>query len=120
MVSSDDIAHWRASRMAKRRPPGAGGPKGRPGPAGLALSARHRRTLDAIFERPTRADIPWRDIERLFLALGGRVENGKGSRRRVLLRERRAVFHEPHPERVTDKGAVVDVRGFLESAGIRP
>jgi hypothetical protein len=56
----------------------------------------------------------------LFEALGGSVTPGKGSRRRVKLGERRAVFHEPHPERVTDKGAVVSVRGFLASAGVGP
>jgi HicA toxin of bacterial toxin-antitoxin, len=76
--------------------------------------------LEAIFERPTRSDIPWRDIERLFEALGGTVASGRGSRRRVRLGERRAVFHEPHPERVTDKGAVEDVRAFLQGAGVRP
>jgi hypothetical protein len=27
---------------------------------------------------------------------------------------------EPHPERVTDKGAVEDIRGFLVSAGVGP
>jgi hypothetical protein len=74
----------------------------------------------AIFERPTRSDIPWRDIERLFEALGGSVTQGNGSRRRVKLGDRRAVFHEPHPERVTDKGAVTAVRGFLASTGVRP
>lgn len=84
------------------------------------LSSRHHRTLEAIFERPPRGDISWRDIESLFKALGGAVTSGAGSRRRDKLGERRAVFHEPHPEEVTDKGAVVDVRGFLESAGVRP
>lgn len=84
------------------------------------IAGKHRRTLDAIFHRPTRSDIPWRDIESLFRALGGSVEPGRGSRRRVALRGMRAVFHEPHPERVTDKGAIASVRGFLESAGVRP
>jgi hypothetical protein len=84
------------------------------------LSSRHRATMAAVFERPTKGDIPWRDIERLFIALGGRVEGGKGSRRRVKLGDRKAVFHEPHPEKVTDKGAVEYVRGFLASAGVQP
>jgi HicA toxin of bacterial toxin-antitoxin, len=84
------------------------------------LSSRHRATLTAVFERPTRSDIPWRDLERLFIALGGRVEGGKGSRRRVKLGDRRAVFHEPHPEKVTDKGAVESARDFLVSAGVQP
>jgi HicA toxin of bacterial toxin-antitoxin, len=84
------------------------------------LSSRHRATLAAIFEKPARGDILWRDIERLFEALGGSVSSGAGSRRRVKLGERKAVFHEPHPERVTDEGAVADVRKFLISVGVRP
>jgi hypothetical protein len=84
------------------------------------LNSKHSATLAQIFERPTRSDIPWRDIEAVFLALGGLVTEGAGSRVRVALGERRAVFHEPHPERVTDKGAVRAVRRFLESVGIRP
>ena len=31
----------------------------------------------------------------------------------------RAVFHRPHPDKNTDKGAVKSVRKFLENAGIR-
>jgi hypothetical protein len=84
------------------------------------LSSKHRATLAALFEKPERPDIPWRAIEALFVALGGVVKQGRGSRVRVLLNGRPAVFHEPHPEKVTDKGAVRDVRGFLISAGIEP
>ncbi|BAY84341.1 putative HicA protein [Calothrix parasitica NIES-267] len=32
----------------------------------------------------------------------------------------KAVFHEPHPEKETDKGAVKSVREFLLKAGIEP
>lgn len=103
------------------------GGKGEPSPsetfppfARSSLSGKHQDMLDAVFQKPNRPDIPWRQIEALFEALGGSVENGKGSRRRVFLRGRRAVFHEPHPERVTDKGAVTSVRDFLVSAGVNP
>lgn len=82
------------------------------------MNAKQRKTLAATFEKPVRADIPWRDIESLFRGLGGEVIEGRGSRRRVVLNGRRAVFHEPHPEKVTDRGAVVSVREFLESAGV--
>jgi hypothetical protein len=84
------------------------------------LSTRHRRTLEAIFTHPERSDIPWREIESLFEALGAEVSEGSGSRVRVALHGVRAVYHRPHPERVTDKGAVRSVRRFLETAGIRP
>jgi hypothetical protein len=111
------VAKKRATRRAEQPPPAP--PKRAPVPW-PKLSSRHRRTLEALFERPVRSDIPWHDIEALFTALGGSVSAGSGSRRRVKLREGRATFHEPHPERVTDKGAVEDVRDFLLTVGVRP
>jgi hypothetical protein len=81
---------------------------------------KHRATLAAIFADPVRADIAWRDIEALFLACGGEVTEGQGSRVRVALNGVRAVFHRPHPEKETDKGAVKSVRRFLKEAGVTP
>ena len=84
------------------------------------MHSRQRKTLLAIFERPTRADIRWTDIEALFLALGGLVQEGTGSRVRVLIGDVRATFHRPHPQPTAKKSAVEYVRRFLETAGIRP
>lgn len=84
------------------------------------MNNRQRKTLAAIFEEPTRSDVEWSAIESLFVALGGTLKPGNGSRVRVALNGVRQVFHRPHPERVTDKGAVVSVRGFLERAGVAP
>ena len=85
-----------------------------------SLSSKHRATLESVFETPTRPDIPWRSIEALFVALGGEITQGRGSRVRIAVLGRRANFHEPHPERDTDRGAVKDVRDFLISLGVRP
>jgi len=82
------------------------------------MNSKQRRTLIMIFEDPPRSDLPWSDIENLFTALGGEVSEGNGSRVRVKLNGIFAVFHRPHPERVTDKGALKSVRRFLENAGI--
>ncbi len=82
------------------------------------MNSKQAKTLKAIFTDPVLSDIAWKDIVKLFEALGATVSQGKGSRVRVLLNEQRAVFHEPHPERVTDKGAVKSVREFLVNAGI--
>ena len=76
--------------------------------------------MKAVYERPERSDIAWRDIESLFVALGGEISEGAGSRVRVALGGVRAVFHRPHPERVTDKGAVKTVRRFLQTVGVEP
>ena len=82
----------------------------------LELNRKHRATLEKIKHRPERSDIPWKDIESLFLALGAEISEGRGSRLRVFLNGTRAVFHRPHPQKETDKGAVKSVRRFLESS----
>jgi hypothetical protein len=84
------------------------------------MDGKHLRTLIAIYEKPTRASIPWNDIEGLFIALGAEISEGNGSRVRVALNGVRAVFHRPHPQKETEKGAVKSVRRFLETAGVRP
>ncbi len=82
------------------------------------MDNKHQKTLAAIFEEPTRANIQWHDIEALFLALGADVTEGRGSRVRVALNNVRAVFHRPHPEKETDKGAIKSVRRFLLEADV--
>jgi hypothetical protein len=84
------------------------------------VDSKHQKTLEAIFEKPERANILWRDVEALFIALGAEITDGNGSRRRVALKGVRAVFHRPHPQKETDKGAVKSVRRFLEAAGVKP
>jgi hypothetical protein len=86
----------------------------------MNLSKRHAETLAEIFADPVRATIAWRDIESLFIACGAEISEGSGSRVRVALKNVRAVFHRPHPQKETDKGAVKSVRRFLQEAEIRP
>lgn len=85
----------------------------------MALTGRHRRTLEAIFQDPIRANVAWTDVERLFLALGAEVTEGRGSRVRVALCGVRAVFHRPHPQKETGKGALKSVRRFLRAARVQ-
>jgi HicA toxin of bacterial toxin-antitoxin, len=83
------------------------------------MDNKHTRTLNAIFQDPVKSNIYWADIESLFVALGAEVTEGRGSRIRVALNGVRAVFHRPHPEKETDKGAVKSVRRFLLEAGVK-
>jgi len=82
------------------------------------MNSRHKKTMELIFKNPIQTDIFWPDIEVLFVALGGELSEGSGSRLRVKLKGVRAVFHRPHPRKTTDKGAVNSVRRFLENAGV--
>ncbi|CCQ51658.1 type II toxin-antitoxin system HicA family toxin [Crocosphaera watsonii WH 8501] len=85
----------------------------------MALNKKQQKTLVKLFEQPVRSDISWKDIESLLLALGAEISEGRGSRVRVALNGVRAVFHRPHPQPQTDKGAVASMRRFLTEAGVR-
>jgi hypothetical protein len=67
-----------------------------------------------------KSGIKWTDIEALLLACDAEISEGSGSRVRVALKGRRAVFHRPHPRKETDRGAVKSVRRFLIETGIVP
>lgn len=84
------------------------------------MDSKHQKTLEAIFEKPERANIAWRDVEALFAALGAEISEGSGSRVRVALNNVRAVFHQPHPRKEASKAMVKSVRRFLEEAGVKP
>jgi HicA toxin of bacterial toxin-antitoxin, len=84
------------------------------------MNGKNRRTLELIFEDPVRSDVRWSDVEALLTAAGGSISEGRGSRVRVSLNGMQAVFHRPHPQPTTDKGALKAVRRFLESAGVKP
>jgi len=85
-----------------------------------SMNEKQRQTLNRILEQPERSDISWSNSESLFIALGAEISEGKGSRVRVALKDVKAVFHRPHPDRVTEKGAVKSVRRFLKEAGVLP
>ena len=82
------------------------------------MNKKQKQTLKKILEKPERSDIPWSNIESLIVALGGEISEGRGSRVRVVLNDVKAVFHRPHPERITEKGAVKSVGRFLKEAGV--
>lgn len=86
----------------------------------MKLNRKHLQTLQKIFRNPVAADVSWSDIEILLSALGAEISEGRGSRIRICLMGVRAVFHRPHRQSETDKGALRSMRRFLRMAGIRP
>ena len=84
------------------------------------MKRTHLKTLEAIFAHLTSANIAWKDIEALFVALGAEVSEREGSRIAVCLFSEVRVFHRPHPSPQTDKGAMASVRRWLDQHGVRP
>lgn len=84
------------------------------------MNQKHRKTLEALFAEPARANISWDAVEAMLKGLGAEITEGRGSRVRVALNGVRAVFHEPHPEREIGKKMVRSIREFLTNAGAGP
>ena len=84
------------------------------------MNTKHHKTLQDVFKDPVSSAIAWTAIEALFVALGATVKEKAGSRVGVFFNGQVAVFHRPHPQKETDKGAVKSVRRFLQQAGVTP
>lgn len=84
------------------------------------MKRKHTKTLSLIFSRPVSGNIKWRDIESLFVELGAEINEAEGSRVCVRLFGDRRVFHRPHPSPDTDKGAVSNIRRWLEINEVTP
>ena len=84
------------------------------------MNNRHRKILETIFADPVSPAIPWANIEGVFRGYGGIIKEGRGSRVWFIWEKQVAVFHRPHPQPNTDKGAVKSVRHFFANIGLKP
>jgi HicA toxin of bacterial toxin-antitoxin, len=84
------------------------------------MNARQRRTLQAVFADPARANIGWSDVESLLIAAGCKMIEGSGSRVRFERGGVIAVFHRPHPAKEAKRYQLRDAREFLSKIGVVP
>ncbi len=84
------------------------------------MNSRHRKTLEAVFAKPTPISLEWIRIEALFVACGAQIVEGDGSRVRFVINDVVATFHRPHPAKEAKPYQVKDARLFLNQAGVMP
>jgi HicA toxin of bacterial toxin-antitoxin, len=85
------------------------------------MNSKQRATLTAIFEKPTRANIKFSDIERLLVSLDGEVYEGKGSAIRIAFPNgMKYDQHRPHPQKEAKRYQIEDARTLLELLGVKP
>lgn len=84
------------------------------------MNSRHRKTLRAIFAKPTSATIVFADIEALLVALGGEVHEREGSRVKIIIASEQWRCHRPHPGKEAKRYQVEEIRELLERIGVRP
>lgn len=83
-------------------------------------NTKYRKTLLAIFARPTSVSIVFADIEALIKSLGGCVSEREGSRVKIELNGEQWRCHRPHPGKEAKCYQVEEVRELLERAGVQP
>ena len=84
------------------------------------MNSKHRKTLLAVFERPTASSIVFADIEALVKALGGVIREREGSRVTMELNGEQWRCHHPHPGKEAKRYQVEEAREFLTQAGVKP
>ena len=81
------------------------------------MNAKHRKTLRAIFTKPTSPSIVFNEIEALLLALGGQVHEREGSRIKITIKGEQWRCHRPHPGKEAKRYQVEEIRELLERIG---
>ncbi len=84
------------------------------------MNSKQRKILESIFSSPTPANIEWKKIESLFLALGATMIEGSGSRVSFILNNEKGDFHRPHPGKEAKRYQVKNAQEFLFKAGVLP
>jgi HicA toxin of bacterial toxin-antitoxin, len=82
------------------------------------MASKHRKTFEAIYANPVRANIAWNDAVSMFESFGATVNGVGGSMFEVDLNGVKAIFHKPHPGTELSKGRVRAIRAFLDQAGV--
>jgi hypothetical protein len=83
------------------------------------VNAKHRKTLQAVFARPTSPSVVFSHIEALIVALGGLVTEREGSRVKIALHGERWHCHRPHPGKEARRYQVEEARELLERVGVK-
>lgn len=82
------------------------------------MNNKHRKTLSIVFTEPVSGTVEWAAIERLLVAVGAQMIEGRGSRVRFEKDGEVETFHRPHPAKEAKRYQVRVARAFLERIGV--
>jgi hypothetical protein len=82
------------------------------------MNHRHRKLLAQIFAHPISTNLDFSAIRSVLQELGADIENKSGNRIGVSLHGHTVAFS--HANHSLPKDEVVQIRKFLESAGVNP
>ena len=82
------------------------------------MNHHHRKVLHALFAHPINNNIAMKDVEAVLRELGGEVKSAHSGKLHVTLKGHSANFS--HAKHSLPKQEVIQIRKFIESAGIDP
>ncbi len=82
------------------------------------MNSKQRKTFEKIFDNPVRKNIKWMDVEKLIVAVGGKIKQGDGSRIRIGLGEFSLNIHTPHPQKELKPYQVRAIRKLFVERGL--
>jgi hypothetical protein len=84
------------------------------------MNNKHRKTLKAIFAKPTNGNIDWTEIEALLMAIGCKVSEKGGSGVTFVKDDLAIKIHRPHPQKHSLRYRVEIVKNFPCQPGVKP
>ena len=84
------------------------------------MNSKQQKILKSLFENPIKKTIKWVDVEKLIIAVGGKIEQGNGSRVRITIDDQSLNIHTPHPAKELKPYQVRAIQQLLIDRGIQP
>lgn len=81
------------------------------------MNKRQQKTLAEIYAQPIKRNLNWSKVVSLIEALGGKLEQGDGSRVRIVLGNQSLNIHTPHPGNELKPYQVRAIRALLQQQG---
>lgn len=81
--------------------------------------SKKSKALEKICSQPTPANIKWKELVSVLVALGYEEHSGTGSRKKFFHPVKNALIscHKPHPNPEVDKGCLADIVSHLKDHG---
>jgi len=78
--------------------------------------SKQEKALEKLCRTPTPANLKWDELRTALSSLGYQMLTGKGSRRKFVHKDTKAIIscHEPHPSPDVDKGCIADIVAHLK------
>ena len=84
------------------------------------MNNKQKETLKSIFSANPPKDMPWKDIESLFVSIGAKVTEVNGSRVKFDMNGITIAFHRPHKPKIAKKYQIEIAKDFFSKLGIVP